>query len=207
MPAGTDTDGLAARLPFRKGMVVGALAYLVGYLVTYAATVAEVRAEIARMDLNASLALFGGGGVAPWQITGWYFYGAHFVDIEVTSSAMDLSTDVVELAAGDPRVLLFALPPLVLLVAGALAARLAGTKRHTVAAAAGLTVLPGYFALAFLGTFLTQVTVVIAAVGPELTTALAAGFLYPLVFAPVGGVLAAAIHRSRASSSPHGSNP
>jgi hypothetical protein len=68
-------------------------------------------------------------------------------------------------------------------------------------------VLPGYFALAFVGAFLTQISVLIAAVGPELTRALAAGFAYPLIFGPLGGVLAVAVQRSRARNSPHGSKP
>jgi hypothetical protein len=199
------TNRLAARLPFKRGVLVGALAYLLGYLVTYVVTIERVRAELSRMQLDATLSLFGSGGVAPWQVTGWFFYGAHFVDVSVTSSVMDLSTDVLELSAGNARVLLFLLPPLLLLVAGGLTARLVRAERWTVAAAAGCTVLPGYFALAFVGAFLTQVTVVIASIGPELTRALAAGFAYPLVFGPLGGVLATAVQRSRASNSPHGS--
>lgn len=201
------TESLLARLPLRAGALVGALAYLLGYLVTYLLAVERIRAELAKMDVNAALSLFGSGGVQPWQVAGWVFYGAHFVEVSVTSSMMDLSTDAINESAGDGRVLLFLLPPLLLLAAGVLAARLAGARRRTVAAAAGLTVLPGYFALIFVGAFLTQATVVIAAVGPDLTTALAAGFLYPLAFGPLGGVLAATVQQSRASNSPHGSNP
>lgn len=204
MTAGTDR--LTAQLPFKKGALCGAFAYLLGYLVTYAVTVERVRAELSRMQVDATLSLFGGSGVAPWKVTGWFFYGAHFVDIKVTSSAMDLSTDALEASTSNPRVLLFVLPPLLLLIAGLLAARFANAERRTVAAAAGLTVVPGYFALAFAGAFLTQITIVIAAVGPELTYALAAGFCYPLAFGPLGGVLAATIQQSRASNSPHGSN-
>ncbi|WP_049997211.1 hypothetical protein [Halococcus sediminicola] len=187
---------LVARLPFRVGALAGAAAYLCGYLFTYLLTVERVRAELSRMDVDATLSLFGSSGIAPWKVTGWFFYGAHFVDVSVTSSAMDLSTDVVEVSAGDWRTLLFVLPPLFLLVAGALAARRTGAERVTVAAVAGLTPLPGYFALAFVGAFLTQITVVIASVGPELTRALAAGFVYPLVFGPLGGALAVAVRRS-----------
>jgi uncharacterized protein (DUF2062 family) len=201
------TDRLTERLPFKKGALCGACAYLLGYLVTYAVTVERVRSELSRMQVDATLSLFGSGGIAPWQITGWYFYGAHFVDISVTSSAMDLSVETLEASTSNPRVLLFALPPLLLVIAGLLAAHLASARGWAVAVAAGLTVVPGYFVLAFVGAFLTQVSIVIAAVGPELTHALAAGFVYPLVFGPLGGVLAATIQRSRASSSPHGSNP
>ena len=200
-------DRFTARLPFKKGALCGASAYLVGYLLTYAVTVERVRSELSRMQLDATLSLFASGGVAPWQVTGWYFYGAHFVEVSVTSEVMDLSTDAITASTHNPRTLLFFLPPLLLLVAGVLAARLANAERRSVAAAAGLTVLPGYFALAFIGAFLTQVTIVIAAVGPELTHALAAGFVYPLAFGPLGGVLSATIQRSRASNAPHGSNP
>jgi hypothetical protein len=204
----TESRGrLVARLPFRAGALAGAAAYLLGYLLTYLLTISRVRSELSRLDLDATLSLFGGSGVAPWKITGWFFYGAHFVDISVTSSAMDLSTDVLSVSVGDWRTLLFFLPPMLLLAAGALAARRAGAKRVSVAAAAGWTVLPGYFALAFVGAFLTQISVVIAAVGPELTRALAAGFAYPLVFGPLGGVLAVVAQRSRARNSPHGSKP
>jgi hypothetical protein len=205
MTAGTDR--LVARLPFRGGALAGAGAYLLGYLITYAVTVSHVRSELARMDVEAALSFFGGGGIPPWKITGWYYYGAHFVDVSVTSSAMDLSVDILGVSTGTPRVLLFFIPPVLLVVAGVLAARFARAERWTVAAAAGLTVVPGYFALAFVGAFLTQVSILIAAVGPELTTALAAGFCYPVVFGSLGGVLVATIQHSRASSSPHGSNP
>lgn len=198
---------LVARLPFRAGALAGAAAYLLGYLLTYLLTVSRVRSELSRMNVDATLSLFGGSGVAPWKVTGWFFYGAHFVDVSVTSSAMDLSTDVLDVSAGDWRTLLFFVPPLLLLAAGLFAAHRAGARRVSVAAAAGLTVIPGYFALAFVGAFLTQISVVIAAVGPELTRALAAGFAYPLVFGPLGGVLAIVAQRSRARNSPHGSKP
>ncbi|WP_256684422.1 hypothetical protein [Halococcus qingdaonensis] len=198
---------LIARLPFRAGALVGAAAYLLGYLLTYLLTISRVRSELSRMNVDATLSLLGGSGVAPWKVTGWFFYGAHFVDVSVTSSAMDLSTDVVEVSAGGWRTLLFALPPLLLLVAGALAAHRAGARRVSIAAAAGGTILPGYFALAFVGVFLTQVTVLIAAVGPNLTPALVAGVVYPLVFGPLGGAVLVAVQRSRARSSPHDSNP
>lgn len=201
------TERLTARLPLRVGALCGALAYLLGYLITYAAMVSRVRAELSRMQVNAALSLFGGSGVPPWKVTGWLFYGAHFVDISVTSDAMDLSVETLSASAGDARVLLFFLPPVLLVAAGLLAARLAGVHEWTAAVAAGLTIVPGYFALAFVGTFLTQVSILIAAVGPELTYALVAGFCYPLVFGPLGGVLAATVQQSRASNSPHGSNP
>jgi hypothetical protein len=203
----TGGRSLVARLPFRAGALAGAGAYLCGYLLTYLLTVSRVRSELSRLNLDATLSLFGGSGVAPWKVTGWYFYGAHFVDISVTSSAMDLSTGVLSVSAGGWRTLLFFVPPLFLLTAGALAAHRVGARRISVAAAAGWTVLPGYFALAFVGAFLTQISVVIAAVGPELTRALAAGFAYPLVFGPLGGVLAVSVQRLRARNSPHGSKP
>lgn len=202
----TETNRLVARLRFRVGAVAGALAYLFGYLLTYLLTVERIRAELSRMDVNAALSLFG-TGVAPWRIAGWFYYGAHFVDVSVTSPVMDLSTDALDANAGDARVLLFLVPPLLLFAAGALVSHIARAERWTAGAAAGLTILPGYFALAFVGTFLTQVTVVIAAVGPAIPAALAASIGYPLVFGPFGGMLAAVVQRSRATNSPHESNP
>lgn len=205
--AGMESDRLTARLPFRGGALYGALAYVLGYLVTYVTTISKVRAELSRIDIEATASFFGGGGIPPWKITGWFYYGAHFVDISVTSSSMDLSVEVLDVSMGNALVLLFALPPILLCAAGVLAARLAEAKRWTVAAAAGLTVITGYFALAFVGAFLTQVSFLLWAVGPKITTALAAGLFYPLVFGPLGGILAATFQRSRASNSPHGSNP
>jgi hypothetical protein len=104
-------ERLVARLSFRVGVLAGAGAYLCGYLLIYLLTVSRVRSELSRLDVDATLSLFGGGGIAPWKVTGWFFYGAHFVDVSVTSSAMDLSTDVIEVSAGDWRTLLFFVPP------------------------------------------------------------------------------------------------
>lgn len=204
MTAGMER-GVIERLPVKKGAFVGACAYLVGYLVTYAVTVERVSTKLARMDINAKLSFFG-IGVAPWKVTGWFYYDAHFVGVS-TRGAINVPVNLITLSVNDPYVLLLALPPLLLVVAGVFAAHLAGAKQRPIAAAAGLTVVPGYFALAFIGAFLTQINFILAVAGPKIPVALAAGFFYPLVFGSLGGVLAATIQQSRASSSPHGSKP
>lgn len=204
MTAGTER-GVIERLSLKKGAFIGACVYLVGYLVTYAVTVERVNTKLAKMDLNAKLSFFG-IGVAPWKVTGWFYYDAHFVGV-ATRGMINVPVNLITLSINDPYVLLFALPPFLLFVAGIIPAYLAGAERRTVAAAAGLTVVPGYLVLAFIGAFLTQVNFILAVAGPKIPVALAAGFFYPLVFGSLGGVLAATIQQSRASSSPHGSNP
>lgn len=196
---------LRTRLPFKTGALLGACAYLVGYLITYAVTVELVKAKLARMDINAKLSFFG-IGVAPWKVTGWFYYDAHFVDIS-THGSINVPVNIITLSVNDPYVFLFALPPLLLFIAGIFPAYLADAKRRTVAAAAGLTVVPGYFALAFVGAFLTQINFIFAVAGPVIPAALAAGFFYPLVFGSLGGIFIVMIQRSRASNSPRGSNP
>ncbi|PSP48942.1 hypothetical protein BRC75_05175 [Halobacteriales archaeon QH_7_69_31] len=158
-----------AERPYAVGAAAGFLAWLVGYVLTYLLTATELDDSA----LNAFIQLAEGES-ATYELVGWVFYNAHFVDVRYT-------------------VLLFLLPPLLLFAAGLAVGRYRGSADTAEGAVTGALVLPGYLVLSVAGVFLFKVTVGNASGRPDLLAAIVlAGFLYPAVFGAVGGVVVAA---------------
>ena len=174
--------------PYAVGAVAGFLAWLVGYVLTYLLTATELDDSA----LNAFIKLAEGES-ATYELVGWVFYNAHFIDVRY-----------VNVAPFSPRrhfiggedgftVLLYLLPPLMLFAAGLAVGRYCGSADTPEGAVTGVLVLPGYLVLSVAGVFLFEVTVGNASGRPDLLAAIVlAGFLYPAVFGAVGGVVAAA---------------
>ncbi|WP_435093020.1 transporter [Halorubrum sp. N11] len=167
------------------GAAGGAVAYVLGYLVVYVTQSTRIEEELSGINFFADL--FGGDPIATWQAVGWLFYNAHFVDIDSPSLIGGAqSTNLITQADGGS--LLFVLPPLLLFVAGVVAARSAGASKPAEGAQAGAFVLAGYLPLAVVGAFLFRYAAGAGTVAPDLVTAvLLAGAVYPAAFGAIGG--------------------
>ncbi|QWC18105.1 transporter [Halorubrum sp. 2020YC2] len=168
------------------GAVAGAAAYLLGYLTVYLTQ--SGRIEEGLSGLNFLAELFGGDPISAWQVSGWLFYNAHFV--ETASPGLLGGTESRNLLMqADGGSFLFVVPPLLLLVAGVVAGRVAGARTPAEGARSGALVAAGYLPLAVVGTFLFRYAVTGGgSVAPDMVTAaLLAGAVYPAAFGAIGG--------------------
>ncbi|QAU11576.1 transporter [Halorubrum sp. BOL3-1] len=167
------------------GAVAGSAAYLLGYLTVYLTQ--SGRIEEGLSGLNFLAELFGGDPVSAWQVSGWMFYNAHFVDTVIPAVfGGTQSQNLVTQAEGAS--FLFVVPPVLLLVAGVVAGRVGGADTPVGGARTGGFVLAGYLPLALVGTFLFRYAVGDGSVAPDIVTAvLLAGAVYPAAFGAIGG--------------------
>ncbi|RLM57100.1 transporter [Halobellus sp. Atlit-31R] len=162
----------------------GVLSYLVAYALTYAVTGQQIANSLAARVLEIAT-----GEPGTWKLVGWVFYSAHFVTSEIPGLFGSTAVNLVGRGDTFPSVL-FVLPPLVLVVAGALVALLGRSKTPLAGAVAGASVLVGYLPLAVGGALAVAIDVGGATAGPTLVPAiLLAGLVYPLVFGALGGAL------------------
>ena len=189
------SDG-GRRVSVGVGAAAGALAWLLGYLLTYVVTSGRIQ-ELQGSFLGQVADLLG-VEVPTWKVVGWVFYNAHFVDTAAGGGAGSaIGGD------GGFTVLLYAVPPLVLLAAGLAVGRAGGTGDAAADALSGASVLLGYLPLSVVGGFLFETTIAGTAVGPSLAPAvLLAGVLYPVVFGVVGAGLAALTTADGGSGAP-----
>lgn len=174
-----------------RGAVAGVAAFLVGYVVTYAWRAPSVNDSL--RGLNVLAQLLGIDAIPTWKGVGWLFYGAHGVATRFpTPGGGTELVNMVEQSGDGTVALLYALVPVLLLLAGAAAARLADAVDTAEAAAAGATVAAGYLVLAAIGTvvFAHAIGDTGASIAPDpLTGVLLAGLVYPLAFGAIGGAL------------------
>lgn len=184
------------RSPLARRLGVGAVTGLVAWGVGLVLTLLVVQVVgFGDVDGGGSGGVDGGsfGGEFDTRdsgLLGLVYFGAHFVDTQPTPPVTDGFNFVTELADGvDPAYrVLFLVPPLVLVLAGAAVAALDGRPFD------GPLVAVGYFPACLLGVVLFQVegdTVVsfTLAVG-TIPAAIVAGAAYPLVLGLLGGVVA-----------------
>jgi len=185
--APTGARALVARAG--AGGLAGATAYLIGYLVVYVWQSDAVARRLRGFNFLADV--LGGDPVPTWKGVAWLFYNAHSVRIEVPAAAGSRSIDF--LARGDAfPALLYAVPPLVLLVVeGGIAHRLRATTVG-VGARDGASLAAGYLPLAVAVALLSTHAVGGATVAPDpVTAALLAGLVYPLLFGGAGAAAGA----------------
>ena len=171
-----------------RGAAGGAVAFLLGYGLTYAWTAPAV--EDALRGVNAVADLLGGAAAPTWKAVGWLFYNAHVVSTRVPAvGGGDRLVNFIGQAGDGSYVLLYALAPVLLALAGAAVARYDNADRTGTAAAAGAAVVVGYLPLAVVVALLVghgfggDVRV-----APDLVTAVAvAGVVYPAFFGALGG--------------------
>lgn len=166
------------------GAVAGVGAYLLGYLAVYVTQ--SGRIEEGLTGLNFLAGLFGEDPISTWQVAGWMFYNAQFVDT-VFPPVLGGTQNVLMQAEGGSFLLL--VPPVLLLVAGVTVGLSAGARTPLDGARSGALVATGYLPLAVIGAFLFRYTAGDGSVAPDLVTAvLLAGAVYPGVFGAIGGV-------------------
>ncbi|TKX84156.1 transporter [Halorubrum sp. SS5] len=167
------------------GAVAGAAAYLLGYLSVYLTQ--SGRIEEGLSGLNFLAELFGNDPISAWQVSGWMFYNAHFV--ETVFPALFGGTQSRNLLMeAEGAGFLFVVPPLLLLVGGLVAGRVAEADSPLAGARSGALVAAGYLPLALVGAFLFRYAVGDGGVAPDIVTAvLLAGAVYPAAFGALGG--------------------
>lgn len=172
---------------------LGVFAAVIGYLVTYVLISGEVRDVF-------------GADVTEWKAVAWYFYDAHMVDVEASSRVGSFSgtriLDLIGESSSASADLLYVLPPLALLAAGAFLVVRWNVTDLGEAVVVGAPVTIGYAAVLGLGAVVAEATTeasvfgieATGSIGPALLPALVlGGILYPLVFATGGAVIAATI--------------
>ena len=183
-------DSSIDRATIVRGAAAGAVAYLLGYVVTYAWRAPAVGEALQGVNFVAEL--LGGEAVPTWKAVGWLYYNAHVVATRVpTLGGGDRLVNFIGQSDDGSLVLLYALVPLVLVLAGVAAARYSNADRPGTAAAAGAAVLAGYLPLAVVGAFVVGHTFGgDLRIAPDLLTAVAlAGIVYPAFFGAAGGAL------------------
>lgn len=181
----------SSRVSIVAGTIAGIAAWILGYLVTYAGAIGEIRsdeqAEALELAVEESVDL---------EMVGLLFYNAHNVDADVPQysvlQALEESHNFV-VADGGSTLLLYVVPVIALVFAGALVASytVADLEASSDAALAGAAIVVGYFPLVVLGLFVFTVDPGEGAMRPDPLFAIAiAGLVYPLIFGSLGGVLA-----------------
>lgn len=180
------------------GGAVGAAAYGLGYLVTYVTQRGLVQDRI--RGFNAIAELFGGDPIPVWKAVAWLLYNAHFVVTEVPGFGGTRTENFIATADEGSLVLLYLVPPLALLAAGAAVALLSTARTPGAGGAGGALVVVGYLPLAVGVAIVSGYAVGDGTVAPDLVTAtLLAGVVYPLVFGAVGGAAVGAVVGRRSS--------
>lgn len=176
-----------SEFPFVEGAVVGAVAYVVGYVVTYLWQVNAVRDTLS--GLNALISLLGGETIPAWKAVGWVFYSAHMAPLRIPTPGAGSGLRSLIGNGGAPS-LLYVVPPLVLLVAGAAVAYWAAVETPGEGLAAGVTVASAYLVLVVVGVFVFQYSMGDVTVGSDLARSVVlAGIVYPVGFGAIGGGL------------------
>jgi hypothetical protein len=180
-------------LPVGVGAAAGVGAWVLSYLCTYIIASGDIQNSLFGRVLEAA-------EIGVWQVVGWVFFNAHFVNTVVDLGFFGGGTTNAVGGEDGFTVLLYVVPPLLLLVAGLAVGRYAGASElePAEAALAGVTVTLGYAVLSVAGVFLFATE----NVTPDVVTGiLLAGILYPVVFGGVGAVAASLTSGSDSSSS------
>ncbi|QCC52701.1 hypothetical protein [Halapricum salinum] len=183
------------------GTLLGAVTYWISFLLVYVlADVERMRSSFAsglRVGLGAPLSSVGISPPGSLTYAGWIFYEAHFsaTTASVSNSFGRLSeTDTMGVG---PQTYLHLIPPLLLIGAGLLLARLL-RDTDTPSTFTGASIAPGYLLMAVAGAFLftwsqtaqNQFATATISMHPSLLFAVPVmGLLYPVLCGGLGGFL------------------
>lgn len=187
------------RRPLLPGFVVGIAAWLVGYAVTYLVVAPGVRDSGLNRLVDAL-----NGQPATTEMVGWVFFNAHFVDTVVHGIPF-VGSRTTAFIGGDNgfTAALYLIPPVVLVLGGALLTRYVTRDGDSVDVFTGATLLSGYALASLVGAFAFEVSVGSAVARPDLVPAIAlAGIAYPVVFGTAGSLTASLLHRERTNTEP-----
>lgn len=181
------TDSSGSQLSLAIGPVGGAVAWLLGYALTFLLAAPEIEDSPIQEIIEVIQ-----GDPATYELVGWTFYNAHFVD--TIFEGIPVFGDVARNFIGGEGFseLLYLVPIGLLLATGVAVGRAQGADELSEGMLAGLAVVPGYLALSAVGVFLFEISMEGVRGAPDLLPAIVlAGIVYPAVFAGIGGVLAA----------------
>ncbi|MDZ7745703.1 MAG: transporter [Halobacteriales archaeon] len=167
-----------------SGVAAGIAAWLVGYVLTYVFTSGSIRNTLIGQFLQNSDV-----GSIP-QAVGLVFYNAHFVETIVNAGFFGSSA--VSFIGGDNGFtpVLYAIPVVLLVLAGLLVAVRSNTHDAVSGSKAGVTVAAGYLVLSVIGVFAMQMGSGSPSARPDLATGiLLTGIIYPALFGAVGGAI------------------
>lgn len=158
------------------GVSAALTAFLLGYLVTVSTAIGSVQA-VARGF--ATLAEAGVALAPEWKLAVWTYLDAHLVGTVLPSGRVNL----VEIAGVE---YLYLVAPLVIVLAGGVAAYYHGAQTVRNAAMAGATVAVGYVLIAAAAGLFSGYANIAPA---SLRLVVFVGVLYPVLFGALGGVL------------------
>lgn len=207
-----------------RATAVGAAAGLAAFVAGFAATFALQHDDLSESSavVEDVTALLGPGlsellgGVADWlepdvfEVVGWFFYASHYVNLEVSASALgqtlERSLDLQQTPMWDSELAI--VPPLVLFASGFVLAHVervrAGSPLET-----GVRIALGYGGLATLVatavTYTRDAGFASIVLGPDVATAGAFCAAYALVFGGGGALLHAEFGPDATNSDQHGS--
>ncbi|WP_439027213.1 hypothetical protein [Haloarchaeobius sp. DT45] len=188
-----DEDAALDAAAVARSAVAGVGAFLASYLVTF---VLWTQSELPRPDslgqvLEQAIVTAVRDNVAAWKATGMVLFNGHFVELQYEGPLSSGSFNLVDLAGGGLVEATYVVVPLVLVVAGFIAARTSGVENDlSDAALAGALVTAGYLvpivvgALAFTYSGDTSLSV------PLVNAAVVAGVVYPVICGGIGGIVA-----------------
>lgn len=173
-----DPQGIATR-----GAIGGIASFVVGYLLIWILTGTKV----------ASLTISGpfGGSIPDWRAILWVFYDSHFVGTgtpEVFGPGGELwgGGDLVDTVGVLGVENVYAIPVVLLVIAGAVVAYLAGVDNPRDGMISGISITIGYLVAVVLGLFVAAQ----GGIAPSPLRALViAGVVYPVAFGALGGTL------------------
>jgi hypothetical protein len=185
-----NTVSRTLRATLARGTAVGAIGFVLGYLVTWILAGAKA----------ANLAVQGpfGGSVPDWKAVLWVFYDSHFVGTRTPQvfgpgGGLWGGGDLIDTVGLLGVEYLYAVPVIVLLIAGAVVATLVGSTSPRQGMIAGMTLAVGYLAVTVLALFVaTQ-----GGVAPSpLRAVVIAGVVYPVALGAIGGAVAGLYRRA-----------
>ncbi len=170
----------------------GLVAWIGGYLSTYLVVAPNVRDSGLNRLIDAL-----DGTPATYELVGWVFYNAHFVQTVVTDIPL-IGTRSTSYIGGEDgfTVILYVIPIAFLFAAGLAVARYWQAETPVDGAMLGALFVPGYLLATVAGVFVVEVSVGGATGGPDLlAAAVLAGIVYPLVCGGLGGAVGGLLER------------
>lgn len=190
--------------PLVAGALAGIVAWGVGYAVTFVLTAPAVRESPVHRFIEAL-----DGEPATYEMVGWVFYNAHFVNTVFRDVPL-IGSHTTSFIGGEDgfTLLLYAIPVVALSVAGLALARYRRATDPTTGLRAGVAVLPGYLVVAVIGAFLFEVSLGGSSGGPDLLPSIfLCGTVYPVLFGGGGGALGGFLDRRARPSKPKENTP
>ena len=184
-----------SRLPLKRGALYGLVAYALSYALVHLVYAGSVRRKLGQTTVETVrgtttvAALTSEVAVPTWKGTGWFFYGANGVPIQVPGQTRFVSANV--LFGTDWFGYAFTAVLILLFVAGGYVTYVRTNARVGQWKYAGVGMALGYALPMIVGAILISVPVRAASAGPNLLLSLVAGVAIPTIAGAIGARIAA----------------